>query len=608
MESKGQLYRTVALMDLSQWNTFSGLLSGIGHWGIYRALSLAPSHFKYPLVVFDLSVTMLRGWDRQLVGALGVIATVMANTPAISDSWPSLFVIIKLMALYLTKPATLYLRFQESSAEIISRLAVGLIALASFTGAYLSMAVSNIIVRNFNRDSATICVSAFLVAYCLLLLLSFSPQFRGRPPGIILLVLLGVGFDLLFKFISAVLCVTYGSIQDFMRSLEAWEARKANKVGSTMPRYVYPTLDENIREFRILRLYRRTLCAELKCSLIQLSIDQAPPFEAISYTWGGEEPTAGIVVDGCWLPVTPTVSKWLWYRRSFFSEAYFWIDAVCIDQQNNCEKSSQIRLMRDIYQRASRTLVWLAHPSEARNSIAALGFIMAMAPLSALEECFGQLPMGQLIYIDMPTVVPAMSRSYFHRVWIVQEVALARKVHIMYGDVIMDWDTFYQASKAMLMMARTGTMNVTSEDIVQMAFADTSRNMVTINTINTIREQCRACHHFSLREVLEKLRGFEATKPHDAIFGFLGIIRDESSDRFLACPSYKEPVQCLFTRTARYLMRQDESLSLIQFAGSGYPRQVGHLPSWVPDWSSPVWPHRKVSSRGSAEDCDVSMA
>jgi hypothetical protein len=42
-----------------------------------------------------------------------------------------------------------------------------------------------------------------------------------------------------------------------------------------------------------------------------------------------------------------------------FSGIIFWIDNLCIDQDNPLEKNHQVHLMRDIYQKANSILVWL---------------------------------------------------------------------------------------------------------------------------------------------------------------------------------------------------------------------------------------------------------
>lgn len=47
------------------------------------------------------------------------------------------------------------------------------------------------------------------------------------------------------------------------------------------------------------------------------------------------------------------------HLRSADLELIFWIDALCINQRNVCERGHQISLMRDIYMVAEDVLSWL---------------------------------------------------------------------------------------------------------------------------------------------------------------------------------------------------------------------------------------------------------
>jgi hypothetical protein len=127
--------------------------------------------------------------------------------------------------------------------------------------------------------------------------------------------------------------------------------------------YQYGKL-ETRRHIRLLRLNRRSFFSEPSCELVHVPLDEAPAFEAISYTWGGMEPSIPIVVDGHQILVTSAVDELLFYRRSFFCSNLFWIDAICINQSDLVEKSEQLPLMTDIYRLASRVIVWLGPPEK----------------------------------------------------------------------------------------------------------------------------------------------------------------------------------------------------------------------------------------------------
>ncbi|KAL1646498.1 hypothetical protein SLS61_007860 [Didymella pomorum] len=61
-----------------------------------------------------------------------------------------------------------------------------------------------------------------------------------------------------------------------------------------------------------------------------------------------------------WFAITPSLHKALSHitaeRTTYLT---IWVDAICINQGDRTEKSQQVSLMRDIYERASRTVVWL---------------------------------------------------------------------------------------------------------------------------------------------------------------------------------------------------------------------------------------------------------
>jgi len=44
-----------------------------------------------------------------------------------------------------------------------------------------------------------------------------------------------------------------------------------------------------------------------------------------------------------------------------------WADAICINQEDTEERSSQARLMKDIYQLASSVIIWLGGPIEVNS-------------------------------------------------------------------------------------------------------------------------------------------------------------------------------------------------------------------------------------------------
>lgn len=104
--------------------------------------------------------------------------------------------------------------------------------------------------------------------------------------------------------------------------------------------------------------------APLVSSLQLVRIDQMPPYEAISYVWGDPTKTVVLVCDGAKLGITCNLSSALRRLRRADGTRLLWADTICIDQNNVHERSTQIALMRSIFQGAVRVLVWLGPAEE----------------------------------------------------------------------------------------------------------------------------------------------------------------------------------------------------------------------------------------------------
>ncbi|KAH8777179.1 heterokaryon incompatibility protein-domain-containing protein, partial [Hyaloscypha sp. PMI_1271] len=104
---------------------------------------------------------------------------------------------------------------------------------------------------------------------------------------------------------------------------------------------------------------------KMKCTLITTRLVDAPNYEAISYVWGSSVKLGVIWCNGKKLEVTMNLYYALQTFRRRFRQRVLWADAICINQQDTTERSSQVRLMCSIFQRASGVLAWLG-PKDKR--------------------------------------------------------------------------------------------------------------------------------------------------------------------------------------------------------------------------------------------------
>lgn len=99
-------------------------------------------------------------------------------------------------------------------------------------------------------------------------------------------------------------------------------------------------------------------------------IKEAPPYEALSYTWGDPLPTLWVQCGKMRLKVRRSLHTALLRLRSFTRRRRLWIDAICINQNSPAENNHQIPFMRRIFENAETVVVWLGE--EADGSTAAI--------------------------------------------------------------------------------------------------------------------------------------------------------------------------------------------------------------------------------------------
>jgi hypothetical protein len=116
--------------------------------------------------------------------------------------------------------------------------------------------------------------------------------------------------------------------------------------------------------------------APLRCSLRVTDLNSAPPpsYTALSYVWGGDTSLPNnIYCDNTLISVTNSCYQALQHLRAIKGSLKIWIDAVCINQKDQDEKTHQISLMGDIYSKAETTYIWLGEGSAIMDRV--MGFL-----------------------------------------------------------------------------------------------------------------------------------------------------------------------------------------------------------------------------------------
>ena len=138
-----------------------------------------------------------------------------------------------------------------------------------------------------------------------------------------------------------------------------WYLFNAAKIPHMAHAVIYPHALTG-RTIRLLNIEPGYADSPLCCSLQEKTLDDAfTLYYALSYCWGTSSSLKEITCNSQPLLITPNLHAVLLEYRRRGINIPLWVDAVCIDQSNVTERTSQVRMMQTIYSQAARVVVWL---------------------------------------------------------------------------------------------------------------------------------------------------------------------------------------------------------------------------------------------------------
>lgn len=254
-----------------------------------------------------------------------------------------------------------------------------------------------------------------------------------------------------------------------------------------MAAYQYQRL-QNQHTIRILKLRGAILEDEpLHGSFLVAELKDVSQYDAISYTWGEPDFSEDIHIDGSSLQITPNLSSALKRFRSRINTRLLWIDAICIDQNHVEEKSSQVAMMAQIYRKANKVLGWLSDGDPGtKRALDHLRNVAKAAPDFGLEANISP----NAIFIRAPEkrlqgaedkaealvkaanehkVQSIYGRKWFSRIWIIQEVVLAKDLTLHCGESDIEWGVFAAATILLSSAQITVRHNLENSEAFQLA-------------------------------------------------------------------------------------------------------------------------------------------
>jgi hypothetical protein len=343
--------------------------------------------------------------------------------------------------------------------------------------------------------------------------------------------------------------------------------------------FQYSPLNRESNEIRLITLKSGDVKEDIQCLLTQHSLNQAPAYEALSYAWGNSTEVMPISINGCMVHIRSNLYSALRHLRCQKNIRILWVDAVCIDQNDNTEKDHQVMIMKRIYECANQVIIWLDEAT--RGSGLALEKIKEAANFRKEELVSKTLQWARDEIFGTEAWIEFLNffhREWWTRTWVIQEVAVAKHIVLVCGDDHILVDCFDKTITNLRCMRLTSTRRE--------GFADADEDC---NDIKGIKELERTT--YDLLYLAGKYRYLKSSDPRDKLYALFGLAGEINFK-----PDYGVSVREVYRRFVEACIERSGTLDVLNFV-SWSDRGDITLPSWIPDWSFPgLWPLIKYES------------
>ncbi|CAJ2511319.1 Uu.00g069440.m01.CDS01 [Anthostomella pinea] len=280
--------------------------------------------------------------------------------------------------------------------------------------------------------------------------------------------------------------------------------------------------------------------------------DSSPKFIAPSYVWGDEDDSRSMVLDGHLFVITNNLHSALLAiatDAALVTDFYFWIDAICINQADIDERSTQVPRMADIYSPAYSVFGWLGNTGHLGADVGLL---------------FEEVTSHGKLYDELRQFLD----EGFSFPWETEQ--LTRKHRTSLRDFILFWFVLDNDD--------SGNHDSTPLELLQIYH---SRRLVHSGSPSSLPSAAHA-----LIVALFATIDAQSKLAHDRIYGTLGLVGKFISMNNCATlpveltPNYRQPFDRVCHQYAVYILQETRDLRLWRT----FRRQICGVPSWVPDF------------------------
>jgi hypothetical protein len=314
-------------------------------------------------------------------------------------------------------------------------------------------------------------------------------------------------------------------------------------------------------------------------------IHHMPTYHCVSYCWGTLHDMTWMMCDHQRLELRENVDVMLRHLRKSTSPRNLWIDALCINQTDNIEKCAQVKAMGAIYERADKTHVWLG-PAVVEDQISSVFAVLKDYALTT--EKSPPINLGALSQLVTP-LNAFLTRPWFTRRWVLQEVKLAHSVIVQCGNERLSWTWLQDGINKLLQDHAARSIHYLAIGLVPSDMTGIVDSLWALGARKQSKQhifQLLWDHHTSVC-VDERDRLF-------ALYGMLGkdkimpvILGVRFDPREHSAVDYSSHFSHVYTQMA--LAAIDHGLSRVIFSHAlvfgNLAQQHPEWPSWVPSWN-----------------------
>lgn len=326
--------------------------------------------------------------------------------------------------------------------------------------------------------------------------------------------------------------------------------------------FIHTPLGTDEHYIRLLKFDSTAPEKPLKFSLITCKFAEKPAHNSLSYEWGTVAADQLILVNDRPFFIRENLHSFLKaLATSAYRENYFFADAICINQVDISERNAQVQRMGDLYAQAENVLVWLGH-STAESDFVFDVCIDSVASSTIVTTKLGeQKARIEALDFNAPdgqALDTVYQRSYWTRLWIIQELFLARNIILFCGSKSTTWSVFRRLPRW-----NKGEFVLGGFTGVDMVLGSTPAGRHAREILNELdkRQQGRSTYEDKgIVDLTLKFGLAQCFDVRDRVYGLLGLAsasgKHEEDGGLEVVADYSESPMCLFVRLLRTMPRE----------------------------------------------------